>query len=358
MMNRKSDLFQYTLFVILAIGFFAGVSFIGAEPGSDAAGTTDESSAAVADETGGEPSSLVAQIQSGDAQPTPLPTIDIEQVPLVEESAIEPALNPIMAIGQQPTHSFQTYEVKRGDTPNRIADRFGIKPETLLGANPRLSEESSLLQAGFVLTILPIDGLIHEVQVGDTLEGIANFYGIPQEDIIAYESNNLEFPYRLYKGSQIVVPGAVRELFTWTPPKLPDRPEGYIVGTGTFVRPVGGGCVSQYFWPGHPGLDIALGEGSGVFAMDTGTVTYASWASGSYYDYGNLIVVNHGNGYETFYAHLSGVNVFPGQVVNQGQYIGATGNTGRSSGPHIHVEIRLNNYRDDPTYYIAQPGAC
>ena len=92
--------------------------------------------------------------------------------------------------------------------------------------------------------------------------------------------------------------------------------------------------------------------------MDTGTVSYASWAAGGYYDYGNLIVIDHGNGYETFYAHLSGINVYPGQVVTQGQFIGSTGNTGRSSGPHIHLEIRLNNFRDDPTFYIPSPGAC
>lgn len=356
MISKKSDLFQLTLFIVLGAGFLAGASFIGASQADE-----NREPAAVVESSAGESigESLVAAVTDpNDDRPTPMPTIDIGQVPVLVDSAIEPALNPIMTIGQEPSHTFQTYEVKRGDTPNRIADRFGIKAETILGGNPWLSEESSLLQAGVELTILPIDGLIHEVSVGDTLDGIANQYGVPKEDIIAYEPNNLEFPYRLYKGTQIVVPGAVRELFVWTPPKLPDRPEGYVVGTGTFVRPISGGCVSQYFWPGHPGLDVALAEGSGVFAMDTGTVTYASWASGSYYDYGNLIVLNHGNGYETFYAHLSGINVFPGQVVNQGQYIGATGNTGRSSGPHIHIEIRLNNFRDDPTYYIAQPGAC
>ncbi|HFE65719.1 MAG TPA: M23 family metallopeptidase, partial [Chloroflexi bacterium] len=102
-------------------------------------------------------------------------------------------------------------------------------------------------------------------------------------------------------------------------------------------------------------IDVTMAEGSPVYAADTGTVTYASYAAGTYYDYGNLIVVNHGNGYETFYAHLSGINVYPGQIVNQGDLIGATGNTGRSSGPHLHFEIRLNDFRMNPLDRLSGP---
>jgi murein DD-endopeptidase MepM/ murein hydrolase activator NlpD len=249
--------------------------------------------------------------------------------------------------------------VERGDTPGGIAERFGIQPETLLGGNPQLSQESSLLQTGVELVILPVDGVLHDVQPGDTLESIANQYGVPVEEIIAYQPNNLEFPYRLYSETQILVPGAVREVFVWTPPDLSSVTgntsyEGQgvkpvIVGTGTFIYPVNSRNYTQHYWYGHQALDIALSEGSGVYAADTGTVTFAGW---NIYGYGNLIVVNHGNGYETFYAHLSGINVVPGQIVYQGNLIGTTGNTGQSSGPHIHFEIRLNNNRDDPCWYI------
>ena len=86
-----------------------------------------------------------------------------------------------------------------------------------------------------------------------------------------------------------------------------------------------------------------------MYAADSGTVTYAAWSP---YCYGNLIVINHGNGYETFYAHLSGINVYPGQVVNKGNLIGASGNTGCSSGPHLHFEIRYNRNRYDPLSYL------
>ncbi len=280
--------------------------------------------------------------------------------PVIEDIAFVPAAVPQTFVGRRPEHQFQTYTVERGDTPNGIADRFGIQATTLLGGNPLLSQESSLLQTGVTLVILPIDGVLHDVQPGDTLESIAEQYGVPVETIIGYAPNNLEFPYRLFPETQIMVPGAVRDVFVWTPPTLASvrsSREGsgvapVIVGTGTYIYPVGSRNFSQYFWYGHPGVDIALPEGTAVVASDTGTVTFAGW---NIYGFGNLIVVNHGNGYETFYAHLSGISVVPGQIVYQGNVIGSTGNTGNSSGPHIHFEIRANGVQDNPCFYV---GGC
>ncbi len=280
-------------------------------------------------------------------------------VPVLVDVALAPAAIPNTFVGRQPAHELQVYRVERGDTPNGIADKFGIQATTLLGGNPQLSQESSLLQTGVDLVILPIDGVLHDVGPGDTLESIAAQYAIPTETIIAYAPNNLEFPFRLYPETQILVPGAVRDVFVWTPPSL-ESVRGsssggvtpLIVGTGTFIYPVGSRNFTQYFWYGHPGIDIALPEGTGVVASDTGTVTFAGW---NIYGFGNLIVVNHGNGYETFYAHLNGINVVPGQVVYQGNVIGSTGNTGNSSGPHIHFEVRINGAQDNPCWYV---GGC
>jgi murein DD-endopeptidase MepM/ murein hydrolase activator NlpD len=224
-----------------------------------------------------------------------------------------------------------------------------------LGGNPSLSEEASLLQVGAQVIILPVDGVLHDVREGDTLETVAENYGIPVEDIIAYQPNRLEFPFRLYPGSQILVPGAVVEVFVWTAPQLPSRPSGgpsaacAAYGTGTFIWPVGGQRITQYYWYGHAAVDVALAEGTSVVAADSGTVTYAGWNPTGY---GNLIVINHCNGYESYYAHLSGIGVYAGQAVAQGQYIGASGNTGRSSGPHLHIEIRLNNFQLNPLEYL------
>ena len=292
------------------------------------------------------------------ADPQPVFDFATGDLPIINDDSLDPNPNPHTYQGQKPAHSFQTYVVHRGDTPNGIAERFGIKTETLLGGNPKLSQEASLLQTGVELIILPIDGVLHDVQPGDTLESIADLYSVPVEDIIAYEDNHLEFPYRLYPETQIMVPGAVREVFVWTPPDLSSvggtSREGsgikpLIVGTGTFQYPVGGRNFSQYYWYGHPAIDIALGEGSSVVAADTGTVTYAGW---NVYGYGNLIVINHGNGFETFYGHLSAISVSPGQIVYKGNVIGLSGNTGNSSGPHIHFEIRVNGVQDNPCWYL------
>ena len=237
-------------------------------------------------------------------------------LPLIEDYSLSPTFNPHTLQLPAPQHTFETYIVERGDTPGGIADSFGIEPETLLGGNPRLSQESSLLQTGIELIILPIDGVLHDVEPGDTLESLSQKYNVSIEEVIAYKPNNLEFPYRLYPETQIMIPGAVRELFVWTPPDLSSvtsntswegagvRP--LVVGTGSFIFPVNSRNFTQYFWYGHPGVDIALAEGTPVYAADTGTVTYSAW---NVYGYGNLIVVNHGNGYETFYAHLNGYNV-------------------------------------------------
>lgn len=292
------------------------------------------------------------------AAPTPAILFAPGELPLLQDNSLSPEMIPLTYQGKRPQHTFETYVVERGDTPGGIAEKFGIKPETLLGGNPSLSEESSLLQTGVSLIILPIDGVLHDITPGDTLEGVSALYGISVADIIAYAPNNLEFPYRLYPETQIMVPGAVREVFVWTPPTLASvggtswegrnvRP--LIVGSGVFIYPVGSRNYTQYFWYGHRGLDIGLAEGSAVYAADDGTVTYAGWNS---YGYGNLIVVNHGNGFETFYAHLSSINVVPGQIVYKGNVMGLSGNTGNSSGPHIHFEIRLNGNQDDPCWYI------
>ena len=149
--------------------------------------------------------------------PTPLPTAVSKfapgSIPILQDNSLAPLPNPLTYQGQEPTHDFQTYIVKRGDTPNIIASRFGISAETLLGGNPFLSEESSLLQTDSELVILPVDGLLHTVVPGDTLEDISNRYGIPTSDIVAYAPNQLEFPYRLYPETQILVPGGVRDVF-------------------------------------------------------------------------------------------------------------------------------------------------
>lgn len=295
---------------------------------------------------------------SDSAEPTP--EFDVAELPIMADSGISPALVPVTYKPTQPNHEFITYTVQAGDTAIRIAERFGIQEETILGGNAFLSTDAGQLMAGTTIVILPIDGVLHDVVEGDTIEGLAEQYEVPVEDIASYGPNNLEFPYRLYPGTQILVPGAVREVFVWDPPSLTTSSSSSsgsgsssitveVPGTGTFVWPVDARRITQEFWYGHQALDVGLVTGSPVYASDTGTVTYAAWSP---HCYGNLIVINHGNGFETFYAHLDGFNVSPGQTVYQGSLIGWSGNTGCSSGPHIHFEIRFNKALDNPLNYL------
>lgn len=300
-----------------------------------------------------------AEVVTETAVSPPTTPISFTSAPIITDTNLAPAPNPHTYQARQPAHSFTIHVVERGETPNRIADQHGISPETLLGGNPWLSQESNALAADTELVILPIDGVLHTVAPGETLESISDLYKIPVADIVAVASNNLEAPFlRLVPETQLLVPGATVGQFYWTAPKSVAGvgQNGFaVVGTGTYVWPVGGRCITQYAWAGHPALDVSMSDGAALVAADRGTVTYASWAAGTYYDYGNLIVINHGNGYETLYAHLSSISVYPGQVVQQGEYIGATGNTGNSSGPHLHLEIRLNDIRDDPLFYLSGP---
>ena len=163
----------------------------------------------------------------------------------------------------------------------------------------------------------------------------------------------------------IVLPGGKRVIKDWGPPAItrsnPASAKYYgegacgnvyegAVGTGTFVWPTTDHGISGYtFDPGvHPAVDISGAEGNSIFATDSGVVVYAGWSD---YGYGNLIVIDHGNGWQSAYAHLSAAAVTCGQSVYQGGYIGAMGTTGNSSGPHLHFELIINGVKVNPLDY-------
>lgn len=302
----------------------------------------------------------VSDVAMATAVTTPTHNLPPAPLPVLHDNSLAPVPNPHTYQAKMPTHNFKIHVVTDFDTPNSIALQYGISADTIIGGNANISRESNLLQTGAELIILPVDGVLHTVKPGETLDSIAALYGVPVADIIGFPSNNLEAPFlRLIPDSQLVIPGASLGQFTFRAPKSVGNSGGAqqwaVVGTGTYIWPVSGRCLTSYYSGFHPGIDVSMAEGSPVYAADTGTVTYAAYAAGIYYDYGNLIVINHGNGYETFYAHLSGINVYPGQIVYQGDYIGATGNTGRSSGPHLHFEIRSNDYGQNPLNRLAGP---
>ncbi len=257
-------------------------------------------------------------------------------------------------IPERPRRGIITYTVQAGDTLFGIAEKFKLRPETILWANyDVLQDDPHMLEIGQVLNIPPVDGVLHVVKEGETLEAIAQKYKVTPEAIRNAEWNGLMEGGEPQVGQVLIVPGGTRPFAGWTPPR-----QAYVVvaggkrlpsgacpsvqvpplGTGSFVWPVNSRWRSGYdFTAYHPGVDFAGRLGDPVYAADAGTVVYAGWST---VGYGNLIVLDHGNGYQTYYAHLSAIFVGCGQQVAKGATIGLVGSTGRSTGPHLHFEIR------------------
>jgi murein DD-endopeptidase MepM/ murein hydrolase activator NlpD len=301
---------------------------------------------------------------------TPTPAqLEDEKIVFVSEPTVIPDLSmrpeaiPHTYEPNLPTHDFFRHTVEEGDTPNKVAEKYGLEPATLLWGNPELSDKAQLLQVGITLTILPGDGVLHTVGVTDTVESIASFYGVEPEAITDYADNNLAgWPHRPVPGTQIFVPGGEKPLLVWS--YTPNSPRGRVssagafyegqiiyAGVGRFVWPTGSWRITQYYWWAHRAIDIGAVIETPVYASDGGTVIYSGWSP---IGYGNLIVLDHGNGFQTYYAHLNSIWVANGQFVPQGTPIGGVGSTGNSSGPHLHFEIRYNGVLLNPLDYLWQ----
>jgi LysM repeat protein len=267
-------------------------------------------------------------------------------------------------IPSRPRQEVIKYTVVEGDTVFGIAEKFGLKPETVLWGNYYiLLDDPHGLQPDQELNILPVDGTYHEWQPGEGLNGIATYYGVTPEEILSYPANNLDASAigdfanpNIAPGTWLVVPGGHREFISWSAPLGVTRENpatarvlgdgacdavvGGAVGFGTFVWPANNHTLSGFDYApnaNHWGIDVAGNDGEGVYSTDAGVVVYAGWNN---YGYGNMIMVDHGNNFQSLYAHLSGISVQCGQSVGQGDLIGAIGNTGRSTGSHLHFEIR------------------
>ena len=282
-----------------------------------------------------------------------------------------PVLNrlalPHTTIPERPRSSVVTYTVRSGDTVFGIAERFGLTPHTIYWANSdALQDNPHMLWPDIVLNILPVNGVYHTVGGGETLASIASDYGVDQE-VFFNEWNPIERRQPLQAGMNLVLPGGTRDFLVWQLPAFSDLygaaaagagvcalPSYGLRGNGWLLWPTASRRISGWTFhdprnPPHSGLDIGLVTGNPIYAADNGVIAYAGWND---WGYGYLLVLDHGNGYHTYYGHLSAIWVVCGQSVSQGTAIGAGGSTGRSSGPHLHFEVRYDGIPQDPAYYL------
>jgi murein DD-endopeptidase MepM/ murein hydrolase activator NlpD len=268
---------------------------------------------------------------------------------------------------EKPRSGVTTYVIQKGDTLFGIAEKFNLKPETILWGNRyTLGSDPHMIRPGTELNILPVNGAYHRWSAGEGLNGVAKFYGVTPEDIINWAGNNLtvekvgDFSHpNIEPGTFLVIPGGHAEFPDFSTPRIsradpavakglgagscPGKYDGAI-GTGSFVWPTTMRNLSGYdFNPAinHYGIDIAGSVGNPIYAVDSGVVVFAGWNT---YGYGNLIAIDHGNGWQSIYAHLSALFVGCGQSVAQGATIGGLGSTGNSTGPHLHFELRSDHY--------------
>lgn len=266
-------------------------------------------------------------------------------------SVLFPAPVAHTTISERDRMAFITYTVQANDNIWAIAQGFGLKAETVLWANPKVEQSPDLLSVGQKLVIPPVDGIYYTVGAGDTLEKLAKTYQTSVEKIVGFEGNGLEEPYTLVAGQQIMLPDGRKKVIpsNYYPMTFVGKaPKGATTGSGRFAWPTQG-LLTQQFWSGHLGIDIANRTGIPVRAADGG---YVQLAGRDTWGYGNQVVIDHGNGYLTRYAHLQKIQIKAGQSVDKNQQIGTMGSTGRSTGPHLHFEIIYTGARRNPLGFL------
>lgn len=263
----------------------------------------------------------------------------------------------------KPRYEVVEYRVSHGDSVFAISEAYKITPETVLWANyDVLKDDPHSLAPGMVLKIPPTNGIYYQWKENDTLEKVADEYKTTVDDILNYPGNDIDLTDpKVESGSWVMLPGGEREFVQWLVPTVAQGASGTSPtgGNGCPAGAVGGGFVwpadnhflsGNDYWSGHLGIDIAAGEGAPVYAAASGVVTMAT--GGYNYGYGNVIQIDHGNGYATVYAHLSNIGVGVCSSVSAGQWIGASGNTGNSQGAHLHFEVRQGGGFINPWFVL------
>ncbi len=255
----------------------------------------------------------------------------------------------------------EQYTVQGGDTISTIAQKFGVSVKTILWSNNLSDSEAKLVRPGDTLWILPVTGVAHTVQSGETVASIAKKYEADENDII--EFNDLIVAEDLESGTEIIVPDGEKPAPPPPPPaptpttkissfnqvfNSSETPAPNASVSGTSLQwPTITRRISTYFGYRHSGLDIDGEFGDPIYAPESGTVVSAGW-NGSY---GLEVVIDHGGGIKTRNAHMQKVFVSVGQTVGRGQTTGEMGSTGNSTGSHTHYEVIVNGGVVNPFLY-------
>lgn len=255
-------------------------------------------------------------------------------------------------VSQKPRSEILVYKVQRGDTLSTIARKYGISEETITWANDLNGDALSI---GDELKILPVSGISHKVDAGETIYTVAKKYNTEPQKIADFPFN--EFAgngetLALVTGQILIVPDGIKPSERPVIQRRVQIAQGPVpVASGGYTYPVRGGISQFYSWY-HPGLDITSPVGTPLYAAHNGTVTSISigtWNGG----YGTDVWISNGAGMESHYAHMSSVNVSIGQRVVGGQTVlGWIGMTGRTTGPHVHFEMKSGGSFVNPLGYI------
>jgi len=244
---------------------------------------------------------------------------------------------------------YRDYVVQSGDTITSIAEAHGIGRDYITWNNPDL-EDANRLSPGDKIVIPWEEGIVHSVRANETLSDIANRFDAEVDDILEFAANNVTDPNSLQADRYLFVPGGrvVPAASSIRPGPQPPPPQ-----SGDWHWPsTEQGVITSPFSAWHRlGIDIGLLMDTPIVATRGGVVQTVN-VENRWSGYGVHVIIQHDNGYESTYAHLNSVSVSTGQVVNQGDWIGFSGNTGRSTGPHLHFEIRSWNVPLDPLLLI------
>ena len=253
-------------------------------------------------------------------------------------------------VSDLPKGEITQYRVQEGDTVSSIAQKFGVSMDTIMWENNLKSIDAIKVQQ--ILRILPVTGVRYKVSRGESIYSIAKKLGVDPQAIIDYPFNTFsdDETFALAAGQELIVPDGVKPndviLDTRVNIAKTVAPIPGVRGEGNFMWPTVGTITQKFSWY-HPGVDIASRQSPTIVASQGGTVITAGWNGGGY---GNYVIVDHGNGYETLYAHMlnNSIVVKAGDRVKQGQKLGIMGSTGRSTGPHLHFEVRKSGGKNNP----------